>query len=149
MRELVGAHGEVLSGISAQGESDVSLKDLADSGIADEDIATSVVIKLVTQLKSQSEIPVMIAIDGYNLLFEEPDFFFRLKAVTADQLNLVRAFRGLTMCGSDVLPEFEFPTRGVVVAVESNKYQRCIKKDYYTNAGKMLWKQGFSPLLIG
>jgi hypothetical protein len=147
LRTLLLCHGDVLG--SLQFGDDSNLRVLAEEGVGDEDLATTKLVQVIQQLKAQTEVPVVVAVDGYNLLFEETDFYYRGNKISADELPLAREVRGLTSCGTDILPGHSFPARGLVIGCESNKYARSRKLDYFENAGRQLWKQGVKRIPIG
>jgi hypothetical protein len=63
LKDLVSAHGDQLSNITCANKKDgASLLEFAQAGVKDEDVATNTLVKILNQLKSQTEVGVCVCI---------------------------------------------------------------------------------------
>ena len=64
---------------------------MTQAGCENSEDATAALITLKAELMTQTERPVLFAIDEYNALFEGTPFHFEQKRLQSDQLALVKA----------------------------------------------------------
>lgn len=73
--------------------SSLTLLDLVESGIRDEELACTAVVDLRNELAQVTEFPVLIAVDEFNTLYQETVFGYEGKAVWPEDISVVDALR--------------------------------------------------------
>ena len=143
------------------GGGDYSLGDLCQAGLGDGAFASRAFSLAMAELKAQGSVPVLLALDEYNALFEDSHHFFASANIPPERLTLVRALRQLAPSGTEALAPVIGGTdaaagdgkrflgaRGVVIGAESNRHPRCAARDYFATAGKAA-SSGAVPEALG
>lgn len=97
----------------------LTLRDLVENGIKDEDLACTAVVDLRAELALVTEFPVLIAVDEYNTWFAKTVFGFEGKDVLPGDLSVVAALRDV---GADGLPAARRLANGLFIAAVTENY---------------------------
>lgn len=117
LEKVLQCHGEQLSTVKVRGDygeryypaslgakpktagefdpATVTLRDIVENGIKDEELACIAVIDLKAELAKVTEFPVLIAVDDYNTWFEKTVFGFEGKDVQPSDISVIDAFKDI------------------------------------------------------
>eukprot|EP00614_Pseudopedinella_elastica_P030667 CAMPEP_0172617642 /NCGR_PEP_ID=MMETSP1068-20121228/70663_1 /TAXON_ID=35684 /ORGANISM="Pseudopedinella elastica, Strain CCMP716" /LENGTH=420 /DNA_ID=CAMNT_0013423445 /DNA_START=38 /DNA_END=1300 /DNA_ORIENTATION=+ len=143
LQEFLAAHRDLLATLpetlkdTGEASEETTLADLCERGLESDEQATPAVASLRIELAKVTSVPVLVAVDDYNCLFESTDHSYRNAEVPPERLTLVRALRGLEADGSFQAGkagpgQLGYPPlqRGMILAAETDKYPRDRKRDY-------------------
>ncbi|GAB9472177.1 Atp-dependent dna helicase snf21 [Globisporangium polare] len=97
----------------------LTLRDLVENGIKDEDLACTAVVDLRTELAQVTEFPVLIAVDEYNLWFQKTVFGFEGKEVFPSDITVIDALKDI---GAEGLAEDRTLANGLFIAAVTENY---------------------------
>lgn len=98
--------------------STLTLRDLVENGIKDEELACTAVVDLRAELARVTEFPVLIAIDEYNTWFEKTVFGFEGQDVRPQDISVIDALTDVRASGLE--PSRELANGLFVAAVTEN-----------------------------
>ncbi|KAF1323611.1 Atp-dependent dna helicase snf21, partial [Globisporangium splendens] len=141
LEKFLHCHGEQLSSIPLRGNygdryypasfkskpkstseydaSTLTLRDLVENGIKDEELACTAVVDLRAELAKVTEFPVLIAIDEYNTWFEKTVFGFEGKEVFPSDITVIDALKDVDAEGH--LADRKL-TNGLFIAATTENY---------------------------
>lgn len=99
--------------------STLTLRDLVENGIKDEDLACTAVVDLRAELAQVTEFPVLIAVDEYNTWFEKTVFGFEGKEVLPSDISIIDALKDV---GAEGIPESRKLANGLFIAALTENY---------------------------
>lgn len=97
---------------------ELTLRDLVENGIADEELACAAVVDLRTELSNVTEFPVLVAVDEYNTWFEKTVFGFEGEEVFPSDISVIDTLKDIDAKGFK--PERKLKNGLFVAAVTSN-----------------------------
>ncbi|RLN58579.1 hypothetical protein BBJ28_00019266 [Nothophytophthora sp. Chile5] len=99
--------------------STLTLRDLVENGIRDEELACQAVCDLKEELAQVTEFPVLIAIDNYNTWFQKTIFGFEGKEVKPDDISVIAALKDI---GSKGYKEEHKLKNGLFIAASTENF---------------------------
>lgn len=99
--------------------STLTLRDLVENGIKDEDLACTAVVDLRAELAKVTEFPVLIAVDEYNMWFEKTVFGFEGKEVFPSDITVIDALKDI---GAEGHAEERKLANGLFIAAVTENY---------------------------
>lgn len=99
--------------------STLTLRDLVENGIKDEELACTAVVDLRAELAQVTEFPVLIAVDEYNTWFEKTVFGFEGKEVFPSDITVIDALKDI---GADGIAEDRKLANGLFIAAVTENY---------------------------
>lgn len=97
----------------------LTLRDLVENGIQDEELACTAVVDLREELAHVTEFPVLIAIDEYNLWFQKTVFGFEGQEVLPSDISVIDALKDVDAQG---LKPNRALKNGLIVAAVTENY---------------------------
>jgi Mitochondrial ribosomal death-associated protein 3 len=101
-----------------------TLADMADWGLAHPSSATDALLDLISELRSVTEFPVLIAIDGHNLMYEETPYPMDGKNILPENLSIPSTFQ---VIGKNGFKEESKMARGLVLATVTQRHGRPMR----------------------
>lgn len=121
LQQLLAAHGDQLAQVKVRGDygdryypaklgakpktagtfdkAELTLRDLVENGIHDEELACAAVVDLREEFAQVTEFPVLIAIDEYNTWFQKTVFGFEGQEVFPSDISVIDALKDVDAKG--------------------------------------------------
>ncbi|DAZ92673.1 TPA: hypothetical protein N0F65_000443 [Lagenidium giganteum] len=110
--------------------SGLTLLDLVQNGIADEELACTAVVDLRAELAEVTEFPVLVAVDEFNSLYEDTVFGYEGQTIWPEDISVVDALRDFNEKGLE--PERRLKN-GVFIAATTENYPSSFKFKHQVN----------------